>query len=214
MLGTAIFRNLNDLETWLKQLSMEDGKVLYQSCLAESNGKKDVYGFLTYALKPDYWLDKESTLRYWQEQKQRLVDQARKMASYCASYGQQLYVREWHDGKFALLHTGNPDKCVVIPYPERFLNFTPARDYSGLTPAALRAQLNASGDIAAIVPAGAGSKLTQQDVQSELDAKISELNGLKQEMEDVRNANVGGLVELKRQMEKLQAKMEAKKKGL
>ena len=57
MLGTAIFRNLNDLETWLKQLSMEDGKVLYQSCLAESNGKKDVYGFLTYALKPDYWLD-------------------------------------------------------------------------------------------------------------------------------------------------------------
>ena len=94
MLGTAIFRNLNDLETWLKQLSMEDGKVLYQSCLAESNGKKDVYGFLTYALKPDYWLDKESTLRYWQEQKQRLVDQARKMASYCASYGQQLYVRE------------------------------------------------------------------------------------------------------------------------
>ena len=211
MLGTAIFRNLNDLETWLKQLSMEDGKVLYQSCLAESNGKKDVYGFLTYALKPDYWLDKESTLRYWQEQKQRLVDQARKMASYCASYGQQLYVREWHDGKFALLHTGNPDKCVVIPYPERFLNFTPARDYSGLTPAALRAQLNASGDIAAIVPAGAGSKLTQQDVQSELDAKISELNGLKQEMEDVRNANVGGLVELKRQMEELQAKMEAKK---
>ena len=210
MLGTAIFRNLDELEAWLKRLSMEDGSALYQSCLAESKDK-DVHNLLISAIKPDYWLEEKSTLRYWQEQKQRLVDRARKMASYCASYGQQLYVQEWHDGKFALLHTGNPNNCVVIPHPEQFLDFTPAKDYSTLTPAALRAQLNASGDIAAIVPADAGSKLTQQDVQSELDAKISELNGLKQEMEDVKNANVGGLVELKRQMEELQAKMEAKK---
>ena len=210
MLGTAIFRNLDELEAWLKRLSMEDGSALYQSCLAESKDK-DVRNLLISAIKPDYWLDEKSTLRYWQEQKQRLVDRARKMASYCASYGQKLYVQEWHDGKFALLHTGNPNNCVVIPHPEQFLDFTPAKDYSTLTPAALRAQLNASGDIAAIVPADAGSKLTQQDVQSELDAKISELNALKQEMEDVKNANVGGLVELKRQMEELQAKMEAKK---
>ena len=210
MLGTAIFRNLDELEAWLKRLSMEDGSALYQSCLAESKDK-DVRNLLISAIKPDYWLDEKSTLRYWQEQKQRLVDRARKMASYCASYGQQLYVQEWHDGKFALLHTGNPNNCVVIPHPEQFLDFTPAKDYSTLTPAVLRAQLNASGDIAAIVPADAGSKLTQQDVQSELDAKISELNGLKQEMEDVKNANVGGLMELKRQMEELQAKMEAKK---
>lgn len=210
MLGTAIFRNLDELEAWLKRLSMEDGSALYQSCLAESKDK-DVRNLLISAIKPDYWLDEKSTLRYWQEQKQRLVDRARKMASYCASYGQQLYVQEWHDGKFALLHTGNPNNCVVIPHPEQFLDFTPAKDYSNLTPAALRAQLNASGDIAAIVPADAGSKLTQQGVQSELDAKVSELNGLKQEMEDVKNANVGELVELKRQMEELQAKMEAKK---
>lgn len=210
MLGTAIFRNLDELEAWLKRLSMEDGSALYQSCLAESKDK-DVRNLLISAIKPDYWLDEKSTLRYWQEQKQRLVDRARKMASYCASYGQQLYVQEWHDGKFALLHTGNPNNCVVIPHPEQFLDFTPAKDYSNLTPAALRAQLNASGDIAAIVPADAGSKLTQQGVQSELDAKASELNGLKQEMEDVKNANVGELVELKRQMEELQAKMEAKK---
>lgn len=210
MLGTAIFRNLDELEAWLKRLSMEDGSALYQSCLAEAKDK-DVRNLLISAIKPDYWLDEKSTLRYWQEQKQRLVDRARKMASYCASYGQKLYVQEWHDGKFALLHTGNPNNCVVIPHPEQFLDFTPAKDYSTLTPAALRAQLNASGDIAAIVPADAGSKLTQQDVQSELDAKISELNGLKQEMEDVKSANVGGLVELKRQMEELQAKMEAKK---
>ena len=210
MLGTAIFRNLDELEAWLKRLSMEDGSAQYQSCLAESKDK-DVRNLLISAIKPDYWLDEKSTLRYWQEQKQRLVDRARKMASYCASYGQQLYVQEWHDGKFALLHTGNPNNCVVIPHPEQFLDFTPAKDYSNLTPAALRAQLNASGDIAAIVPADAGSKLTQQGVQSELDAKASELNGLKQEMEDVKNANVGELVELKRQMEELQAKMEAKK---
>lgn len=210
MLGTAIFRNLDELEAWLKRLSMEDGSALYQSCLAEAKDK-DVRNLLISAIKPDYWLDEKSTLRYWQEQKQRLVDRARKMASYCASYGQKLYVQEWHDGKFALLHTGNPNNCVVIPHPEQFLDFTPAKDYSTLTPAALRAQLNASGDIAAIVPADAGSKLTQQDVQSELDAKISELNGLKQEVEDVKSANVGGLVELKRQMEELQAKMEAKK---
>lgn len=210
MLGTAIFRNLDELEAWLKRLSMEDGSALYQSCLAESKDK-DVRNLLISAIKPDYWLDEKSTLRYWQEQKQRLVDRARKMASYCASYGQQLYVQEWHDGKFALLHTGNPNNCVVIPHPEQFLDFTPAKDYSNLTPAALRVQLNASGDIAAIVPADAGSKLTQQGVQSELDAKVSELNGLKQEMEDVKNANVGELVELKRQMEELQAKMEAKK---
>lgn len=210
MLGTAIFRNLDELEAWLKRLSMEDGSALYQSCLAEAKDK-DVRNLLISAIKPDYWLDEKSTLRYWQEQKQRLVDRARKMASYCASYGQKLYVQEWHDGKFALLHTGNPNNCVVIPHPEQFLDFTPAKDYSTLTPAALRAQLNASGDIAAIVPADAGSKLTQQDVQSELDAKISELNALKQEMEDVKNANVDGLVELRRQMEELQAKMEAKK---
>lgn len=214
MLGTAKFRNIDHLEEWFKTLTMEDGRQFFRSCV-ENVADRDVRAFLKSTLEPDYTfaysIGDAFVRERWQKQKETAMGSIRKTVEYSEKYGQPLCVREWHDGKFALLHTGNADKCVVVPYPEQFLDFTPVKDYSALTPAAVRAQLNASGDIAAIVPADAGSKLTQQDVQSELDAKISELNALKQEMEDVKNANVDGLVELRRQMEELQAKMEAKK---
>lgn len=216
MLGTAKFRNINDYESWLQKLSPQDGKALYRDCLGclDRSKDKDVIQILSISLEPTIWMDEKTTLEFWQKRKQELLDSIRKMVSYCASYGQQLYVREWHDGTFALLHTGNPAKCVVVPHPEQFLDFTPVKDYSNLTPAAVRAQLNATGDIAAIIPADAGSSLTQKDVQAKLDEQVSQLNDLKQEMRDVQDAKTGELAEMKRQMEELQAKLEAKKQEM
>ena len=217
MLGTAKFRNIDHLEEWFKNLTMEDGRQFFWSCV-ENVADRDVRVFLKSTLEPDYtpaYLFGDAFVRErWQKQKETAMGNIRKTVEYSEKYGQLLCVREWHDGKFALLHTGNPDKCVVVPLPERFLDFTPNKDYSSLTPAALRAQLNASGDVAAIVPADADGELTQRGIQSDLDAKIAELNELEQEMEDVRNANVGELAELKCQMEDLRAQMDKKRQEM
>ena len=178
MLGTAKFRNIDHLEEWFKTLTMEDGRQFFQSCV-ENVADRDVRVFLKSTLEPDYTfaysIGDAFVRERWQKQKETAMGNIRKTVEYSEKYGQPLCVREWHDGKFALLHTGNPDKCVVVPLPERFLDFTPIKDYSGITPAALRAQLNASGDVAAIVPADADGELTQRGIQSDLDAKIAEL---------------------------------------
>lgn len=217
MLGTAKFRNIDHLEEWFKNLTMEDGRQFFQSCV-ENVADRDVRVFLKSTLEPDYTfaysIGDAFVRERWQKQKETAMGNIRKTVEYSEKYGQPLCVREWHDGKFALLHTGNPDKCVVVPLPERFLDFTPNKDYSSLTPAALRAQLNASGDVAAIVPADADGELTQRGIQSDMDAKIAELNELEQEMEDVRNANVGELAELKRQMEDLRTQMDKKQQEM
>ena len=98
-----------------------------------------------------------------------------------------------------------------MPWPEDHLDFTPVKDYTGMTAAAIRAELGAAGDIGgtALVTADVESKITQKGVQKELDAQMEKLNALKQEMDDAKNARTGALAEMKEQLEQMRAKLEA-----
>mgnify|MGYP001029199010 CR=1 FL=1 len=213
MLGTAKFKNLAEFESWFANLDMSEGETMCESCL-DGIQDRDIRNLVKDMLYPVFWVNQDISQTSWHNKKQDLIVKARKMAQYCEAYGQTFFVQQYYDGKFAILHTGNPDKCIIIPLPERFLEFTPNKDYSGITPAALRAQLNASGDVAAIVPADADGALTQREIQSDLDAKIDELNELEQEIKDVRDANVGELAELKRQMEDLRSQLDKKQQEM
>ncbi len=208
-LGTAKFKDFPGFLDWYTALPLKDATTLLQECLPLVDVRNPIRNALDNTLSPNWGL--EDSEKLWVSRKEGVCRQVRKLVSFSERFDQPLCVQEWHAGRFAYLHTGNSENGIVVPWPEDHLDFTPVKDYTGMTAAAIRAELGAAGDIGgtALVTADVESKITQKGVQKELDAQMEKLNALKQEMDDAKNARTGALAEMKEQLEQMRAKLEA-----
>lgn len=159
------------------------------------------------------WRTKETA---WEETHERAMAHIRNFYRFSTEYEQPLRVGTWIDDSYAYLHIGNPDKGIIVPTPEKYLEYTPEEDLSDVTPADLRARLSVptGAEGQTIVPADQQGLLTRKGLSAELELKMSEIERLKQEEEDVEEAKSAELAELKAQIDKLTSALEKKQNTL
>ena len=152
----------------------------------------------------------------WKETREAVITRIQQFHLFSDEYGQPLKVGAWGDGKYAYLYLGNPDKGIVVPTPEKYLEYIPEADLSDVTPAELRAQLSVpmGSEGSAIVPADQQGLLTGNALSAKLEENKSAIDALEQQKEDIRNARSKELAGLKAQIDALQATLEAKKQNL
>ena len=152
----------------------------------------------------------------WQETHQKAIARIRQFHEFSAEYGQPLKVGVWVDNSYAFLYLGNPSKGIIVPTPERYLEYIPEADLSEVTPAELRARLSVpmGAEGQSIVPANQQGSLTEKGLSEKLEESKSEIEKLNQEAENIKDAKSGELAALQAQIDALMATLEEKKQNL
>lgn len=159
----------------------------------------------------------KETLEYkWPRHLQARADEYRQLFQFAETFNQDVLAAEWHP-EYAVIYIGNPEKGLVVPDPEKYLEFTPAPSFDDVSPAQLKAQLALDGkssNATDIVPAANGMTATTKSVKGELADAKTRLEDLENEMDDVKHAKTGELAEIQAKIEAMKADLEAKKADL
>lgn len=200
---------------WYRTLSMADAKEISDVCSrltkeAAKNAGVDLYDI------------GRNTFSFFGHQTEGELGEAesigfRKNASFfhfAEEFEQPIRAALWSK-EAAFLYIGNPQKGIIVMEPEKYMTYTPDRDYSDLTPAQAMAELGSAAvcDMS-IIPVGAGTALSQKTVKEQLSTHQTEIEKLKSEMKDVEGAKTGELAELTAQIEALKQELWQKKDKL
>lgn len=208
--GTVEFKDFTGYLNWYSALTMSAAAEFSNQCdaLTEEDDKRtrtdandafyDMFHF-------NGWQHESG----WQEHRTEVIKRIKQLEAFATEFGQQIHCGQWESGSFAFLYIGNPKKGIIVPEPEKYLIFTPAKDYSGLTAAQVRLSLGTGHDAECtnLVPAEAEQSLTGANLKGQLSQQQSLLDELKKQMDDVDGAKTGELAELKREMQALQKKL-------
>lgn len=150
----------------------------------------------------------------WVNVQKRALTKVNRFAQY-AGAGNPINVGRWVEGEYAYLYLGNPDKGIVVPEPEKYLEFIPGKDYSGITPAEMKRGLP-NGEENLILPSAKGQpdSLTHQELESTRDSLTEKMESLKSDMEDVKEAKTGELAKMKAEIDAMKASLEAKQQAM
>ena len=151
----------------------------------------------------------------FEEEKAKTIERIDQFFRFASDFEQEIRVAVWEDGVYAAVFLGNPDELLLIPKPERFLEYLPPIDRSGLSPAAVRATHGLSGgESLAIVPAGERSAMTVADAEDVLHAHEAEITALDEHYKKAQRGESEELIELKREMERIQNELDEKRRAL
>lgn len=231
--GTARFKNMNALITWLENLDAEAAGEVCNRLLDVRKGAtrpgcsdaiqtaiSDSYQVTGYVISAPSWAsvgpNKEEK---WAKQRTTTVERLQKFYNYCTEFGQTPNVGFWAEGEYAFLYLGNPSSGIIVPEPEKYLEYIPQKDYSDMTPLQVREQLGigqAGGhsDMQSLVSAEVEASLTGADLNKRLDSQNQAIADIEQEMKDTREAKTGELAQLRMEMERIKAELDAKKSAL
>lgn len=223
--GNAKIKDLPAFLEWYRGLSIDDAEKVYNDLkkamdtenIPEMRNKYfpwqsenvDMFRVICWASYPP----EETKEAKWPKQRAEKADAIERFMRYAIEFEHPLYVGEWVKDLFAFLYMGNPEQGVLIPYPERFLEFVPVVDYSGLTPGKVREALGAprAGNAKSLVPEEVDAQLTTQALTSQLDAHRSAIAEKEQEIEATKKHQTKELAALQAQIDTLMAELEQKK---
>lgn len=200
---------------WYHTLSMADAKEISDVCSrltkeAAKNAGVDLYdiGRNTFSFFG------HQTEENWEKQRASVSEKMLQFFRFAEDFEQPIRVALWSK-EAAFIYIGNPQKGIIVMEPEKYMTYTPDRDYSDLTPAQAMAELGSAAvcDMS-IIPVGAGTALSQKTVKEQLSTHQTEIEKLKSEMKDVEGAKTGELAELTAQIEALKQELWQKKDKL
>lgn len=200
---------------WYRTLSMADAKEISDVCSrltkeAAKNAGVDLYdiGRNTFSFFG------HQTEENWEKQRASVSEKMLQFFRFAEDFEQPIRVALWSK-EAAFVYIGNPQKGIIVMEPEKYMTYTPDRDYSDLTPAQAMAELGSAAvcDMS-IIPVGAGTALSQKTVKEQLSTHQTEIEKLKSEMKDVEGAKTGELAELTAQIEALKQELWQKKDKL
>lgn len=216
--GNAKFTDFDGYLSWYKNLSREDA-IKTESHIKDLAGvnahdrqASDVSAIL-YDMFHNNGIQSEEN---WVAHRATVVGRIEKFYAFATEFEQPVCVGHWEENVFSFLYIGNSKRGIIVPEPEKYLEYIPANDYSGMTPYQVRSALGftRSESEMGIVPADAEQSLTVVSLEEQLEGQVSEINNLEQQMDDVRNARSGELAQLQRQMEQIKAELDKKKAAL
>lgn len=164
------------------------------------------------------WCGMDGRESVWRKSVAETVDRYRAFEMFAKEFQQEIHVGYWLEHVFAFLYLGNADSGIVVPDPEVYLEYVPARDreYRGMTPAQVRAMLGGTDSASEIglMPVSEQQSVTRQGLEDALDCDKAELDRLKGEIEKVKRAEEGELAELRKEIERKTAELNAKKDAM
>lgn len=219
--GTVKFLDVNTYLTWYQELPVEEanriGNYIKNQGKAQKNhpastcaGKMfNTFEGLRAVLGGDY------VKVNWEQTRTEYLETIKGFLSVSDTYGIPLRIGEWVEDQYAFVYMGNPDKGIIVPEPEKYLEHIPDRDYSHMSPAQVRASLMLPSSAAQmeIIPAEA-SQISIDTVADQKSVYEDALKKANEELENIRNANTGELASLKAEIQRMQAELQQKKDAL
>lgn len=220
--GTAVFKDLDGYLLWYAGLSLENAKAFYKKLSEAREGircQESALSRATDMLKVRSWSNwspADTEEAKWPVQRDTFLTDLQEFAHMAEQYNMPTRVGEWHEGLFAYIYLGNPDKGIIVPEPEKYLEYAPEKEYGDMTPAQVRQALcmPASETQMGIVPADVESSMTQNSVAEQKRQCEDMIQNIAKEIDDVRYARNGELAELQQKIAVLEKELQAKKDNL
>lgn len=200
---------------WYRTLSMADAKEISDVCSRLTKEAAKNVGVDLYDIgRNTFSFFGHQTEENWEKQRASVSEKMLQFFHFAEEFEQPIRAALWSK-EAAFLYIGNPQKGIIVMEPEKYMTYTPDRDYSDLTPAQAMAELGSAAvcDMS-IIPVGAGTALSQKTVKEQLSTHQTEIEKLKSEMKDVEGAKTGELAELTAQIEALKQELWQKKDKL
>ena len=208
-------------ETYIREFCLQNG---YELCEAKYHAsaqydKTPIGNALSHNFSEHGgWCGYDERDAAWQRSRTAAIARYRNFEMFAKEFQQEINVGFWVEHEFAYIYLGNSKSGIIIPDPERYLEYIPAKDrtYSGMTPAQVRAMLsgaNSANEIG-LMPVDEQQSITRQGLEDTLDGDKAELERLKGEIEKVKRAEEGELAELRKEIERKTAELNEKKNAM
>lgn len=219
--GTAIMHDIDGFLAWYHGLNLAESKDIRQR-LFDANPDKGkgyvsaIQQAITKMFKVTSWASyppSETEEAKWPVQRDAVAQDIERFLRFAEDFNQPLQVGYWAKGIFAYLYLGNPNEGIIVAYPELYLTYVPAPDYSDMTAVDVRAALNAprSNSEKTLVPENVEANLTRNSLTSAIEKQKAEEQQLMQQIDDVKNARTKELAETQAKIAALQAELQAQK---
>lgn len=219
--GTATMTNIDGFLAWYRGLNLAESKDIRKRLIDASpnkgKGYVDAIGqTITKMFQVTSWASyppSETEEAKWPVQREAVAQDIERFLRFAKDFNQTLQVGYWAKGVFAYLYLGNPNEGVIVAYPELYLTYIPAPDYSSMTAADVRAALNApkSNSEKTLVPESMEANLTRNTLTSAMEKQKAKEQQLLQQIDDVKNARTKELAETQAKIDALQAELQAQK---
>lgn len=141
--GTAIVTDIDGFLTWYRGLNLAESKDIRKRLIDASpnkgKGYVDAIGrTITKMFQVTSWASyppSETEEVKWPVQRDTVAQDIERFLRFAQDFNQPLQVGYWAKGIFAYLYLGNPNEGVIVAYPELYLTYVPAPDYSDMTAA-------------------------------------------------------------------------------
>ena len=148
--GTATMTDIDGFLAWYRELNLAESKDIRKRLIDASpdkgKGYVDAIGrTIAKMFQVTSWASyppSETEEAKWPIQRDAVAQDIERFLRFAQDFNQPLQVGYWAKGIFAYLYLGNPNEGVIVAYPELYLTYVPAPDYSDMTAADVRAALN------------------------------------------------------------------------
>ena len=222
--GTATMTDIDGFLAWYRELNLAESKDIRKRLIDASpdkgKGYVDAIGrTIAKMFQVTSWASyppSETEEAKWPVQRDAVAQDIERFLRFAQDFNQPLQVGYWAKGIFAYLYLGNPNEGVIVAYPELYLTYVPAPDYSDMTAADVRAALNAprTRSEKTLVPENVETNLTRNSLTSAMEKQKTEEQRLLQEIDDVKNARTKELAETQAKIAALHAELQAQKDAL
>ena len=222
--GTATMTDIDGFLAWYRELNLAESKDIRKRLIDASpdkgKGYVDAIGrTIAKMFQVTSWASyppSETEEAKWPIQRDAVAQDIERFLRFAQDFNQPLQVGYWAKGIFAYLYLGNPNEGVIVAYPELYLTYVPAPDYSDMTAADVRAALNTprTRSEKTLVPENVETNLTRNSLTSAMEKQKTEEQRLLQEIDDVKNARTKELAETQAKIAALQAELQAQKDAL
>ena len=222
--GKAVIKDPNGILCWYEGLSYSDANEFrekVEKLYANGSFSKRPDSAPFYSALNDFnvfgsWYGEEGREEAWIRHRAECAKKYRTFISFSTEWHQNVNVGYWEDYEFAFLYYGAGNQGVLVPAPERYLEYIPPKDYSALTPEQIRLELSGATqeNVFDLLPLDARDSVTAASIRNQLESEKIKLDALMAEMKDVENAANGELAVLKKEIEKKTQELYEKKAAM
>lgn len=211
---TASSEQKDACKEWLKA-RIPLSHIKNEDCTPEQLAFRRLSETITKFFGVQYWCSHDNMEEKYAPIKAKSLQLYSSLLSFAEDFEQQVKVAFWSD-RYALIYIGNAEKCVPVVEPGKYMEYIPERDYSEITPAQMQLACGIGSASAADMPIPAEFKnsMTVKHAREELECHEDLLREHRERMEKTSRCESEELIELKREIERLQQEMWNKKAAL
>jgi len=218
------------LQNWVAGLTPDTAEEAYKTCRTvldmcirkDPKQKEDIDSIASavfdyYNLRSWASYPQERTREaQWPEKTRQMLRTIERFIKNMEEYNQTAYGEfyEYNGVQIGHIWIGNRKKGLCIPNLERYGTVTEQRDYSSISPNALRLELGMEEGKDELLPAGTDGSMTSNELQAQKQTYEQELHRINEDYQSIRDGEYGELAAIKEEINKKMAELKAKQEEL